>query len=380
MTDKTQPGADNALDLAKLTRYAPNDNSRHYADFPEGPMRVSLSGQYVKFADVEALIALARRAVLPGEAAGWTKERITELAKDIAVSVAKNASTVPQLTFPHIYLGLCDALLTATHPSEPAVPAVGGEPDNDGWTMVHKSAAVEIYSRAVGGEIVANAQQIEHAAKAIYEQLPTYQGGNATTHPWQPGGNSNKQDEARRYARAAIESLGAPAGALVANAEPHGWLQFIDGVKTQNFARTAEELEDIKRVFRLMKHTGKAEYVPVYAAPTGSAAAPAEQTQAARDVLAERRRQVEQEGWTPAHDDEYDEGELSLAAACYALQNDSVGSEPPELWPWPRKWWKASDERRNLVKAGALILADIERLDRATPIPTGNGDTEGEQA
>ena len=66
-----------------------------------------------------------------------------------------------------------------------------------------------------------------------------------------------------------------PVGALVAKAEPYGWLQYIDGVKTQNFARTIEELEDIKRVFRLMKHTGKAEYVPVYAAPTESAAAPA---------------------------------------------------------------------------------------------------------
>lgn len=44
-----------------------------------------------------------------------------------------------------------------------------------------------------------------------------------------------------------------------------------------------------------------------------------ELTQAALDVLAERRRQIEAEGWTPEHDDEHSNGELSDAAGCYAL-------------------------------------------------------------
>lgn len=39
--------------------------------------------------------------------------------------------------------------------------------------------------------------------------------------------------------------------------------------------------------------------------------------------------------------------------------------DPPRNWPWHRVWWKPSTRRRNLVKAGALILAEIERLDRA---------------
>ena len=34
------------------------------------------------------------------------------------------------------------------------------------------------------------------------------------------------------------------------------------------------------------------------------------------------------------------------------------------LWPWAAEWWKPKDCRRNLVRAGALILAEIERLDR----------------
>jgi hypothetical protein len=110
------------------------------------------------------------------------------------------------------------------------------------------------------------------------------------------------------------------------------------------------------------------------AAQTGSAAAPAEQTQAARDVLAERCRQVEQEGWTPEHDDAHAEGQMAGAAACYAVADITHwarGEVIKTMWPWALEWWKPMDRRRNLVKAGALILADIERLDRATPIPTG---------
>ena len=88
-------------------------------------------------------------------------------------------------------------------------------------------------------------------------------------------------------------------------------------------------------------------------------------SQAVLDVAAERRRQIEAEGWTPEHDDEHSVGELAKAAACYVLV--SAGFNPDatiNVWPWHRLWWKPSDKRRNLVKAGALILAEIERLDR----------------
>lgn len=81
-------------------------------------------------------------------------------------------------------------------------------------------------------------------------------------------------------------------------------------------------------------------------------------TQAAVDVLAERRRQIEVEGWTPEHDDGHRHSELADAAACYAT-NDRT------LWPWSAEWWKPTTRRRDLVRAAALILAEIERLDRA---------------
>ena len=92
-------------------------------------------------------------------------------------------------------------------------------------------------------------------------------------------------------------------------------------------------------------------------------------TQAAFDVLVERRRQVEAEGWTPEHDDQHDTGQLARAAACYALVSGGMNPKAKTVsmaWPWHPSWWKPADRRRNLVKAGALILAEIERLDRQT--------------
>lgn len=87
-------------------------------------------------------------------------------------------------------------------------------------------------------------------------------------------------------------------------------------------------------------------------------------SQAALDVLAERQRQISTEGWTPEHDDQHTDDELALAAASYAISANPDMSAP-SFWPWDAKWWKPKDGRRNLVKAGALILAEIERLDRA---------------
>lgn len=95
-------------------------------------------------------------------------------------------------------------------------------------------------------------------------------------------------------------------------------------------------------------------------------------TDACRDVLAERQRQVEAEGWTPEHDDQHDSGAMAIAGACYALwdakglqvQTVNVGN----LWQWTgwgASWFKPKDKRRNRVRAAALLLAEIERDDRA---------------
>lgn len=106
------------------------------------------------------------------------------------------------------------------------------------------------------------------------------------------------------------------------------------------------------------------------------AAAPSHSTpvpQAWIDVLAERRRQVEAEGWTPEHDDEHADGQMAQAAGCYALHAGGIGTDWPDgrqngaalFWPWDKDSWKPTTPRRDLVKACALALAEIERLDRA---------------
>lgn len=89
-------------------------------------------------------------------------------------------------------------------------------------------------------------------------------------------------------------------------------------------------------------------------------------------IAAERQRQISQEGWTPEHDDEHDPGELSSAGAAYALNaacalwplNGTPLDDPPVCWIWDRKWWKPKDPLSDLVRAGALIAAEIDKLQR----------------
>lgn len=94
-------------------------------------------------------------------------------------------------------------------------------------------------------------------------------------------------------------------------------------------------------------------------------------------IHAERWRQQEEEGWTPEHDAEHSACELTMAAVSYA--HHAVGQangvcwpddEPdvPATWPWDAEWWKPCVEPiRDLIKAGALIAAEIDRLQRVDP-------------
>lgn len=95
---------------------------------------------------------------------------------------------------------------------------------------------------------------------------------------------------------------------------------------------------------------------------------------ALEDIAAERQRQIDAEGWTPEHDDTHSNGEMARAAAAYSIGVSFLSGSVQfgkrflpwreTLWPWDREWWKPTDRRRDLVKAGALIVAEIDRLDR----------------
>lgn len=90
-------------------------------------------------------------------------------------------------------------------------------------------------------------------------------------------------------------------------------------------------------------------------------------SKASQDVLDERRRQIVAEGWTTEHDDSHVKGQIADAAAAYAYcAHGTSNPHPPSFWPWTKKWWKPTTPRRDLIKAAALIIAEIERLDRAT--------------
>lgn len=116
-------------------------------------------------------------------------------------------------------------------------------------------------------------------------------------------------------------------------------------------------------------------------------------SKAAADVVDERQRQIEKEGWTDEHDDAHEKGDLALAAICFATpvklferfeQNNGVDFIDP--WPWDSKWdrryrsgsakgkgtnvlpnpstYSDVEYRDLLVKASALLIAEIEKMDR----------------
>lgn len=89
----------------------------------------------------------------------------------------------------------------------------------------------------------------------------------------------------------------------------------------------------------------------------------------------ERERQKKVEKWSEDHDDNHIEGELGIAALCYEQlpsERDLPGGDiylqtaMPNNWPWGDDWWKPSpdDRLKELVKAGGLYRAEMERLQR----------------
>lgn len=98
-------------------------------------------------------------------------------------------------------------------------------------------------------------------------------------------------------------------------------------------------------------------------------------------ISEERFRQIANEGFTDAMDDAYASGELQVAALGYLLLKYSAehsAQPPPESWPFADSWWKPSaDPVRNLKRAGALIAAEIDRIEREQTRLITNGNQPG---
>ena len=82
-------------------------------------------------------------------------------------------------------------------------------------------------------------------------------------------------------------------------------------------------------------------------------------------IAEERKRQIEVEEWTPEEDDLYTAGQLALAGATY-YGGYVYSTDVPIMFPFSPEWWKPTpdDRIRELAKAGALIAAEIDRLQR----------------
>ena len=92
-------------------------------------------------------------------------------------------------------------------------------------------------------------------------------------------------------------------------------------------------------------------------------------------IAKERKRQIEEKGFNAKHDHDHKSNDLALAGAIYALpekarlfvsygNNGDKESYYPLLWPFEMKNYKPSpnDRKRELIKAGALIAAEIDRI------------------
>lgn len=111
------------------------------------------------------------------------------------------------------------------------------------------------------------------------------------------------------------------------------------------------------------------------------------ETSAVDLIAQERQRQVEVEGYNAEHDDDYGhwDGEMAHAAAAYALGGGRItnigGDRVIDIWPttWDQEGdtIKSKPRIRQLVIAGALIVAEIERLqrkDKTVSTTAGMGD------
>jgi hypothetical protein len=90
-----------------------------------------------------------------------------------------------------------------------------------------------------------------------------------------------------------------------------------------------------------------------------------------RAIIAERMEQVQKHGFTLARDQNYQPSALVFAGIAYAgraaeqMRNNDLWHDAPPSWPWDAAHWRPGDARANLVKAAALIWAEIDRLDHA---------------
>ncbi|MCU9189546.1 hypothetical protein OE414_15395 [Pseudomonas aeruginosa] len=210
--------------------------------------------------------------------------------------------------------------------------------------------------------------QAQHSAPDVcdgkeqnaFEEWARKEGLDTSCHPMHWLFLDAKTNSARQGWKAALRYVRAhiAAPSQAQHSVPEGWML----VPVEPLLNMMSDKDHDTRI------TAERQLLSILAAAPGNSV-----PQAWLDVQAERRRQITAEGWTPEHDDEHADGQMAQAAGCYALHAGGIGTDWPDgrqngaalFWPWDRDSWKPTTPRRDLVKACALALAEIERLDRA---------------
>jgi len=141
----------------------------------------------------------------------------------------------------------------------------------------------------------------------------------------------------------------------------------------ERITQQEKELEHLRQTYRLMSsqtpdivaatyHT-VGQLVDDYATVATIPDVALQAVTALQMVIQERRRQIAVEGFNTEHDDKYKDDELARAAASYAIPEDHRTTLSP--WPFDYDWFKPSNDKRDIVKAAALLLAELERRLRA---------------
>lgn len=89
------------------------------------------------------------------------------------------------------------------------------------------------------------------------------------------------------------------------------------------------------------------------------------------EIKTEREKQ-RGKGFDSSHDDRYTDNELPQAAIAYALNAalPQAHVDCPFFWPWAVQCFKPEGRRADMIKAAALLVAEIERMDRAIAAKT----------
>lgn len=122
-------------------------------------------------------------------------------------------------------------------------------------------------------------------------------------------------------------------------------------------------------------HTGNGQLIaPLNHAASLAAAAtetfkPRETYGVLMEVATERAKQISK-GFDASQDDLYTTDELPRAAIVYALKGNGIETMlGRKIYPWNKQTFKDDGRRANLIKAAALLVAEIERMDRELAKP-----------